>query len=190
MPTNGSTTRSPWRTSKCTWGKLVSPDSPTSASGCPASTRSPCLTIRLPRRRWQYQVVQPSPWARRMPLPHSLPSTACRPASFKLTSGMPSRKRVDHARSRRAHLDARRHGREVADRDVGALVAVAGEPAAHEVAHAGARLVVDIAQHPAVRTRRAIDRQGKMVRRLRGGRFGQHERDQHGQQSTHGCLAH
>ena len=27
---------------------------------------------------------------------------------------------VDHARSRRAHLDARRHGREVADRDVGA----------------------------------------------------------------------
>jgi hypothetical protein len=86
--------------------------------------------------------------------------------------------RVDHARRGRAHLDPGRHGRQIADRDVGALVAVAAEPAAHVVAHARPGIVVDVAQHPAVGARGAVDRQGEFLEWLGRGRYGERQREQ------------
>ena len=71
--------------------------------------------------------------------------------------------RVDHARRRRPHLDSRRHRRQIADRDVGALVPVATQAAAHVVADAGTGIVVDVAQQPAVGAGPAVDRQRQIM---------------------------
>ena len=72
--------------------------------------------------------------------------------------------RLDHARRRSAHLDPARHDLEVADRDVGALVAIAGQPAAHVVPHPRAGIMVDVAHDPAILARLAVDRQAEPVR--------------------------
>ena len=56
----------------------------------PAATASPRPTLTLPRRRWQYCDVQPSPWSIRTPLPHSRPCRLSSPARSGLSS-WPSR---------------------------------------------------------------------------------------------------
>ena len=90
---------------------------------------------------------------------------ASRPASSRLWSGMPSRKRIDDARGRGTHLDARDHRGEVTDREIGALVSIARKLAAGIVAHAGPRIMVDIAGDPAVDAGLAVDRQQEIVGR-------------------------
>ena len=94
--------------------------------------------------------------------------------------------RVDHARRRRPHLDAGRHRRQIADRDVGALVPVAAQAAAHVVAHTGTGIVIDVAQRPAVGARAAVDRQGQIVGRHGGGRHGGEQKQNEGGGSGHG----
>ncbi len=59
---------------KCRCGSSARPELPVRPSRSPAETRAPLRTVTLPRCRWQYWVVQPPPWSRRTPLPHSLPS--------------------------------------------------------------------------------------------------------------------
>jgi hypothetical protein len=71
---------------------------------------------------------------------------------------MPSRK-PSTVPAAAARLDARDHRGEVADREIGALVGVAGKLAAGIVVRARPGVMVDVAQHPAVDAGLAVDRQ-------------------------------
>ena len=94
--------------------------------------------------------------------------------------------RVDHARRRRPHLDARRHRRQVTNCDVGTVVTVAGAAQAHVIANVGAGVVIDVAQHPAIGAGPAIHRKDQTMGWLGGRRHRDEQRHEEGGGSSHG----
>ncbi len=143
-PAEGSTGRPRLSTWKCRCGSSDRQELPVHPSTSPAETRSPLRTVTLPRCRWQYWVVQPPPWSRRMPLPYSLPARVGVPHRAVLHPVVPSQyDAVGYRDDRQPH--ARIDGG-----DIRSFVPLIGVQPAAIVSVGRTGIKVHIAEEPAI----------------------------------------